>query len=81
MDMKKMCKVAQVLEGVPIGEIDGICVCDIPLFKYARLTSCDVERSFSQYKSLFRDNGHAFVMENLEMTFAVHCNSRTTTSN
>ncbi|KAJ4434273.1 hypothetical protein ANN_22825 [Periplaneta americana] len=77
---KKMCKVAQVLEGVPVGEIDGVCVCDIPLFKYARLTSCDVERSFSQYKSLFRDNRHAFVMENLEMTFVVHCNSRPTTS-
>ncbi|KAJ4450654.1 hypothetical protein ANN_02083 [Periplaneta americana] len=78
---KKMCKVAQVLEGVPVGEIDSVCVCDIPLFKYARLTSCDVETSFSQYKSLFRDNRHAFVMENLEMTFVVHCNSRTTTSN
>ncbi|KAJ4437466.1 hypothetical protein ANN_17610 [Periplaneta americana] len=68
----KMCKIAQVLEGVPVGEIDGVCVCDIPLFKYARLTSCDVERSFSQYKSLFRDNRHAFVMDNLEMTLVVH---------
>ncbi|KAJ4442379.1 hypothetical protein ANN_03965 [Periplaneta americana] len=75
-----MCKFAQVLEDVPLGEVDGVCVCDIPLFKYARLTSCDVERSFSQYKSLFRDNRHAFVMENLEMTFVVHCNSRPTTS-
>ncbi|KAJ4439034.1 hypothetical protein ANN_14990 [Periplaneta americana] len=74
-----MCKVAQVLEDVPVGEIDGVCVCDIPLFKYARLTSCDVERSFSQYKS-FRDNQHSFVMENLEMTFVVYCNSRPTTS-
>ncbi|KAJ4452283.1 hypothetical protein ANN_03801 [Periplaneta americana] len=77
---KKMCKVAQVLEGVPVGKIDGVCVCDIPLFKYARLTSCDAERSFSQYKSLFRDNRHAFVMENLEMAFVVHCNSRPITS-
>ncbi|XP_069684135.1 uncharacterized protein [Periplaneta americana] len=75
-----MCKVAQVLEGVPVGEFDGVCVCDIPLFKYAHLTSCDVERSFSHYKSLFTDNRHAFVMENLEMTFVVHCNSRPTTS-
>ncbi|KAJ4432877.1 hypothetical protein ANN_21516 [Periplaneta americana] len=62
------------------GEIDGVCVCDITLFKYARLTSYGVERSFSQYKSLFRDSRHAFVMENLEMTFVVHCNSRPTTS-
>ncbi|KAJ4450167.1 hypothetical protein ANN_01574 [Periplaneta americana] len=75
-----MCKVAQILEGVPVDEIDGVCVCDIPLFKYARLTSYDVERSFSQRKSLLRDNRHAFVMENFEMTFVVHCNSRPTTS-
>ncbi|KAJ4444661.1 hypothetical protein ANN_06458 [Periplaneta americana] len=54
-------------------------VCDIPLFKYTRLTSCDVERSFSQFKS-FRDNRHALVMENLEMTFVVHCNSLPITS-
>ncbi|KAJ4450390.1 hypothetical protein ANN_01814 [Periplaneta americana] len=80
VDIKKCVNFAQVSEGVPVGEIDGVCVCDIPLFKYARLTSCDVERSFSQYKSLFRDNRHAFVMENLEMTFVVHCNSRPTTS-
>ncbi|KAJ4448583.1 hypothetical protein ANN_10602 [Periplaneta americana] len=53
---KKMCKVAQVLEGVPVGEIDGVCVCDIPLFKYARLTSCDVERSFSQTISLISNS-------------------------
>ncbi|KAJ4439564.1 hypothetical protein ANN_07691 [Periplaneta americana] len=58
-------------------EIDGVCGCDISLFKYAHLSSCDVERP---YKSLFRDNRHAFVMENLEMTFVVHCNSRPTTS-
>ncbi|KAJ4451100.1 hypothetical protein ANN_02539 [Periplaneta americana] len=63
-----------------VDEIDGVCVCDIPLLKYARLTSCDVERSFSQYKSLFGDNRHAFVMENLEMIFVVHCNTRPTTS-
>ncbi|KAJ4446898.1 hypothetical protein ANN_13599 [Periplaneta americana] len=36
-------------------------------------------KSFSQYKS-FGDNRHAFLMENLEMTFVVHCNSRPTTS-
>ena len=61
---KKLCIVAQVLEGIQVGELHGVSISDIPLFKYARLTSCDVERSFSQYKALFRDNRHAFVMEN-----------------
>lgn len=71
-----MCKVAKVLEGQEdIGEIENLCVSDIPLLKYARLSSCDVERSFSRYRALFRDNRHRFVMENLEKVFIVNCNS------
>ncbi|KAJ4445061.1 hypothetical protein ANN_06860 [Periplaneta americana] len=53
---------------------------DVIVVHRSGLTSCDVERSFSQYKSLFRENRHAFVMENLEMTFVVHCNSRPSSS-
>lgn len=71
-----MCKIAKVLQGqVDIGEIENLHVSDIPLMKYARLSSCDVERSFSRYRALFRDNRHRFVMENLEKVFIVHCNS------
>ncbi|PSN53746.1 hypothetical protein C0J52_02219, partial [Blattella germanica] len=48
---------------------------DIPLMKYARLSSCDVERSFSRYRALFRDNRHRIMLENLEKVFIIHCNS------
>ena len=41
---KKLCIVAQVLEDIQVGELHGVSISDIPLFKYARLTSCDVER-------------------------------------
>ena len=69
-----LCKIAQILEGQNISELENVSA-DIPLFKYARLTSCDVERSFSQYKVLFCDNRQRFVMRNLETKFFVHCNS------
>jgi hypothetical protein len=39
----------------------------IPFYKYAPLTSCDVERSFSMYKSTLADNRMRFSMKNLEM--------------
>ena len=38
----------------------------IESFKYALITSCDVERSFSQYKSILRSNRRSFVFENLK---------------
>ena len=76
-----MCEISTVLEGIHVGEIDGVSVRDIPFFNYARLTSCDVERSFSQCTAFFRDNRHAFVMDKLEMTFVDHCNSETASSN
>jgi len=29
---------------------------DVAKFKYAKITSCDVERSFSKYKNILRPN-------------------------
>ena len=76
-----MREINRVLEGTHVAEIDGVSVGDIPFFNYARQTSCDVERSFSQFKAFIRDNRHSFVMDKLEMTFVDHCNSQTTSSN
>lgn len=67
--------VAQVIEGKQV-DIGNLRVGDIPILKYARVTSCDVERSFSQYRALFRDNRQRFQMDHLEHTFVVHCNSK-----
>jgi hypothetical protein len=46
-------------------------VSDILCYKIARLV-CDVERTFSQYKSLFLDDQHLFTIQNLKMTSKVH---------
>ncbi len=38
---------------------------DFALFKYAPATSVDVERSFSRYKALLRDNRQSFTVEHI----------------
>lgn len=43
-------------------------------FKYAPVTSCDVERYFSRYRNILRDNRRSFLMENLRKTVVVNCN-------
>ena len=47
---------------------------DIKYFKFAPVTSCDVERSFSQFKSCFTEHRRSFTFENLRMYIVIHCN-------
>jgi hypothetical protein len=47
----------------------------IASFKYAPITSCDVERSFNQYKSILHSNRRSFVFENLKQHIIVACNN------
>jgi hypothetical protein len=42
-------------------------------FKFAPITSVDVERSFSRYKAVLRENRMSFTFENLRRYFVVHC--------
>ena len=71
--LDKITKIATTLSG----EIVDL---DLPpniisLYKYAPLTSCDVERSFSTYKSILVDKRKSFKLENLEMYMICHCNA------
>ncbi|KAH6936631.1 hypothetical protein HPB50_020355 [Hyalomma asiaticum] len=45
----------------------------VPDYKYAPLTSVDVERSFSAYKQILTERRHNFKPENLEMVLVCHC--------
>ena len=42
--------------------------------RFAPLTSVDVERSFSRYKSVLRSNRQSFTKDNLRKYIFVHCN-------
>lgn len=53
----------------------NITVTDIPYFKYAPVSSVDVERSFSTYKTVLADNRRRFTFENLKKTLIIQCNS------
>jgi hypothetical protein len=47
---------------------------EISAFRYAPVSSCDVERSFSQYKAVLRDNRNSFDFDNLVQHLIVRCN-------
>jgi hypothetical protein len=73
-----MCDISYVLEGedqVDFEDLKDLSVSDIERYMYARLVSCDVECTFSQYKSFFSDNRRRFTMHNLKTSFVTHCNS------
>ena len=48
---------------------------EISCFKFAPITSCDVERSFSILKDLLRDNRRSFELKNLKNVFIIKCNA------
>ena len=47
---------------------------DLNRLEYAPLVSCEVERVFSQYKSILADNRRRFNFENLKYCLIVKCN-------
>ncbi|KAL4119133.1 hypothetical protein QTP88_011984 [Uroleucon formosanum] len=44
---------------------------DLAHFKYAPITSLDVERSFSRYKNVLTDNHHSFEIENIKKVLVI----------
>lgn len=48
---------------------------ELVAFKFAPVTSCDVERSFSKYKYLLADRRRSFEFENFKMHLVLSCNS------
>lgn len=49
-------------------------VSDAIYFKYAPITSCDVERSFSRYKHVLSDKRLSLTMENVKYLMVTQCN-------
>ena len=48
---------------------------DLTCFKYAPVTSCDLERNFFKFKTIVSDNRMSFKYENLKMHVVIQCNS------
>ena len=49
---------------------------EIAAFSFAPITSVDVERSFSAFKSLFTCKRQNFTFENLKKTLIIKCNEK-----
>jgi len=47
---------------------------DLVYFKFAPITSADIERSFSMYKTLLSNNRRSFHFENLYKHLIIQCN-------
>jgi hypothetical protein len=73
-----LCKISDILSGsgVTLEEHKpALNSSDLTIFKYAPITSCDVERSFSRYKTILSDNSSSFLFDNLKMHVMIHCNT------
>ncbi len=68
--------IAKILAGTPVqmdaGNMD-LSPISIASYKFAPVTSCDVERSFSNYKYTLSDRRRSFTFENLRMVLIVSC--------
>lgn len=75
-DFKKMEQVGRVLCGKKLQEALAWNPKEIAAMKFAPLTSCDVERSFSAFKRILTENRRGFTPENLSKYFIVQCHLR-----
>lgn len=71
-------KISHILEGNALQEnddfINRLSPDELSSFKFAPLTSCDVERSFSAYKRILEDTRRRFLFDNLRKSLIIHCN-------
>jgi hypothetical protein len=73
-----LCTISDILCGNEV-ELDNselkLDASDLTFYKYAPVTSCDVEGSFSKYKANVSDNRSYFKFKNLKMQVVIQCNS------
>ncbi len=71
--LAKLRNISAILSGDVNSVTDGYSADECAAFRYAPLVSAEVERSFSMYKAVLRDNRHSFTFENLRQHI-VYCN-------
>ncbi|KAJ4446634.1 hypothetical protein ANN_13331 [Periplaneta americana] len=68
-------EIQDILEGKTPQKPTKFSIVQLTAFVRAPLTSCDVERSFSRYKAMLRDNRRRMTTENIRHCLVVNCNS------
>ncbi|KAF0762680.1 Uncharacterized protein FWK35_00010429 [Aphis craccivora] len=78
--LKKLNTISKIIEGKNHDTIqdfeEEITTSDLSYFKYAPVSSTDVERSFSKFKMLLSDNKRKFTFENLKKALIIQCNAQ-----
>ncbi len=73
--LRTMLAVAALLRGERLNaDVDLGLLTNAGSFKFDPITSCDTERTFSQFKNVFRANRESFTFEHLREHMIVHCN-------
>ncbi|KAL4113091.1 hypothetical protein QTP88_016779 [Uroleucon formosanum] len=69
--------ISNILNGTEenIMELGDLNASEMVYFKYAPITSVDIERSFSQYKNLLTDKRRSLLFENIKEMLIIQCNS------
>lgn len=71
-------KIKNILSGELIDMKDlpeDLDINDLTYFKYAPITSVNVERSFSAYKTLLTNNRRSFKVDNIKKLLIIQCNA------
>ncbi|KRY40835.1 CGG triplet repeat-binding protein 1 [Trichinella spiralis] len=73
-DLKEIKSIAEVLKGNSNAQVIGMNIESAVCFKYAPVTSAEVERSFSQLKYILSDRRHSLTPDNLKKMLVIMCN-------
>jgi hypothetical protein len=76
--LKTLKQISKILGGESIdmnGLPENLTTNDLAFYKFAPITSVDVERSFSIYKNLLCHNRRSFKLENIRKHLLIQCNS------
>lgn len=68
-------EIQDILEGKTPQKPTKFSIEQLTAFVQDPLTSCEVERSFSCYKAMLRDNRRRMTTENIRHCLVVNCNS------
>ncbi|XP_018494536.1 uncharacterized protein LOC108864082 [Galendromus occidentalis] len=75
-DYAKLSSIAQILRGHRIADcMDSYNALELSSFRFALITSTDVERSFSMLKHTLSDRRHCLTFENFKMILVINCNT------
>ena len=74
-DYLRIKELAKILSGTPPTTMSTeLSPTEVAGFKFAPITSTDVERTFSRLKTVLTDRRHRFTFENLKMVVVAYCN-------